>query len=85
VNKPDRPSDAPLESPQVATTGDGSRPAEAEPGTESVSLDEAIRNAAKLAIDVKDLRRAKALLDLLDEGARPSGAPVLALAPRSKS
>jgi hypothetical protein len=42
------------------------------------STDEAIREAAKVAIDEGDLDRARALLDLLDVGPRP--APVVNLA-----
>ena len=48
-----------------------------------MSPDEAIRVAAKLAIDAGDLSRARALLDLLDVDRRT--APVAILAPRKSS
>lgn len=45
--------------------------------------DEAIRSAAKLAIDAGDTARARALLDLLD--AKPKPAPVLTLARKNRT
>jgi uncharacterized membrane-anchored protein len=44
--------------------------------------DEAIRAAAKLAIDAGDTTRARSLLDLLD--AKPRTAPVLTLATKRR-
>jgi hypothetical protein len=44
--------------------------------------DEAIRAAAKLAVDAGDTKRARVLLDLLD--AKPKAAPVLTLASRRR-
>jgi hypothetical protein len=61
-----------------ATQGDA-RPPEVSASTPA-DADEAIRTAAKLAIDAGDVQRARALLDLLD--AKPKPAPVLALATR---
>jgi hypothetical protein len=46
----------------------------------AMSADEAVRVAAKLAIDAGDLSRARALLDLLDTGRRI--APVAILTPK---
>ena len=48
-----------------------------------MNADEAIRVAAKLAIDAGDLTRARALLDLLDVEQR--AAPVAILTPRKSS
>jgi hypothetical protein len=58
-----------------ATKGDATPPAVS---ASTADTDEAIRAAAKLAIDAGDTKRARALLDLLD--AKPKAAPVLALA-----
>jgi hypothetical protein len=48
-----------------------------------MSADEAIRVAAKVAIDAGDFTRARALIDLLDVGRRP--ASVAILTPRKSS
>jgi hypothetical protein len=42
-----------------------------------MSADEAIRVAAKIAIDAGDLARARALLDLLDVGQQPASVALL--------
>ncbi|HMJ56328.1 MAG TPA: hypothetical protein VK540_29875 [Polyangiaceae bacterium] len=48
-----------------------------------MSADEAVRVAAKLAIDAGDLTRARALLDLLDVERRTP--PIAILTPRKSS
>jgi hypothetical protein len=63
-----------------ATKDDATRPAVS---ASTVDTDEAIRAAAKLAIDAGDTKRARALLDLLD--AKPKAAPVLTLAAVKRS
>jgi hypothetical protein len=64
---------------ESATRGDAKQPAVS---ASTPSTDEAIRAAAKLAIDVGDTTRARALLDLLE--ARPKPAPVLLLATKKR-
>jgi hypothetical protein len=58
-----------------ATEGDAKQP---RVSASRVDADEAIRTAAKAAIDAGDLTRARALLQLLD--AKPKPAPLLTLA-----
>jgi hypothetical protein len=57
-----------------ATKDDAKQP---EVSASSPDTDDAIRTAAKLAIDAGDTKRARALLDLLD--AKPMSAPLLVL------
>jgi hypothetical protein len=89
--KPDRTSapevaDRGVDDAEDATQGDARPPevsASAAPSRDAPSplhTDQAIRTAAKLAIDAGDLARARVLLDLLD--ARPRAAAVLMLATR---
>jgi hypothetical protein len=51
-----------------ATRGDAKQP---EVSASPATADEAIRTAAKLAIDAGDMKRARALLDLLDARPKP--------------
>ncbi len=60
----------------AVTRGDSKQPEVS--ASAPLDTDEAIRTAAKLAIDAGDLGRARALLDLLD--AKPKPAAVLTLA-----
>jgi hypothetical protein len=70
----DRAPDAAIESPRPETARDESTLAGTAARTEPESVDEAIRVALKAATDAGEWVKARALLDVLDGGADPSGA-----------
>jgi hypothetical protein len=78
VNDADPATEADAKQREVSASAAPSTDAPAAPSP--LDTDDAIRTAAKLAIDAGDLDRARALLDLLD--AKPKTAAVLALAGR---
>ena len=58
------------ESPRLETAHDESQRVDTQPRALSADVDAAIRAAAKTAIDAGDRARARALIDLLDEGTK---------------